>query len=66
MRVQARLIDLSHGIEDGLITCKGLPAPIICDYLSREDSRSICFSAIPPKFKGVGTFPVRALAKVAA
>ena len=34
-----RYIDLSHTIEDGLITYKGLPAPIICDYLSREDSR---------------------------
>jgi kynurenine formamidase len=33
------LIDLSHTIEDGLITYKGLPAPIICDYLSREDSK---------------------------
>jgi arylformamidase len=33
------LIDLSHTIEQGLITYKGLPAPIICDYLSREDSR---------------------------
>lgn len=33
------LIDLSHIIEDGLITYKGLPAPIICDYLSREDSK---------------------------
>ncbi len=32
-------IDLSHKIEDGLITYKGLPAPIICDYLSRDDSR---------------------------
>lgn len=32
-------IDLSHLIEEGLITYKGLPAPIICDYLSREDSR---------------------------
>lgn len=32
-------IDLSHTIEDGLITYKGLPAPIICDYLSRDDSR---------------------------
>ena len=41
MSTQARLIDLSHVIEDGLITYKGLPAPIICDYLSREDSRSI-------------------------
>ena len=34
-------IDLSHTIEDGLITYKGLPAPIICDYLSRTDSRKI-------------------------
>lgn len=34
-----RLIDLSHIIFDGLITYKGLPAPIICDYLSRENSK---------------------------
>jgi len=34
-----RLVDLSHTIEAGLITFKGLPAPIICDFLSREDSR---------------------------
>ncbi len=33
------LIDLSHTIENGVITYKGLPAPIICDYLSREDSK---------------------------
>lgn len=33
------LIDLSHTIEAGLITYKGLPAPIICDYLSREESK---------------------------
>jgi arylformamidase len=33
-------IDLSHVIYDGLVTYKGLPAPIICDFLSREDSRS--------------------------
>jgi arylformamidase len=32
-------IDLSHTIEHGMITYKGLPAPIICDYLSREDSK---------------------------
>ena len=36
---RTRLIDLSHTIENGLITYKGLPAPIICDYLSRDDSR---------------------------
>lgn len=34
-----RLIDLSHVIEHGLVTYKGLPAPIICDFLSREASR---------------------------
>ena len=34
-------IDLSHIIEDGMITYKGLPAPIVCDYLSRERSRQI-------------------------
>jgi kynurenine formamidase len=32
-------IDLSHTIHDGLVTYKGLPAPIVCDYLSREASR---------------------------
>lgn len=32
------LIDLSHTITNGLVTYKGLPAPVICDYLSREDS----------------------------
>jgi arylformamidase len=35
-----RLIDLSHEVEHGMITYKGLPAPIICDFLSREDSRT--------------------------
>src|SRR5690242_20738479 len=34
------LIDLSHPIEHGMITYKGLPAPVICDYLSREESRT--------------------------
>jgi kynurenine formamidase len=33
------LIDLSHTVEAGVVTYKGLPAPIICDYLSREASR---------------------------
>jgi len=35
----ARLIDLSHTIEDGMITYRGLPAPLICDHLSRAESR---------------------------
>lgn len=34
-----RLIDVSHTVEHGMITYKGLPAPHICDYLSREASR---------------------------
>lgn len=36
-----RLVDLSHTIESGLITYKGIPAPVICDYLSREASRAL-------------------------
>lgn len=33
------LIDLSHVIEAGMTTYKGLPAPHICDYLTREQAR---------------------------
>jgi kynurenine formamidase len=39
MNATKQLIDLSHIISHGLITYKGLPAPIICDFLSREQSR---------------------------
>ncbi|MEZ2335573.1 cyclase family protein [Mucilaginibacter sp. RCC_168] len=35
-----KYIDLSHTIFDGLVTYKGLPSPIICDYLSREQSKA--------------------------
>jgi len=35
-----RYIDLSHTVFDGLVTYQGLPAPVICDYLSREASKS--------------------------
>jgi arylformamidase len=35
------LIDLSHTIEHGLETYRGLPAPTICDFLSREASRAL-------------------------
>ena len=34
-----RLIDVSHTVEAGMVTYKGLPAPVICDFLSREASR---------------------------
>ena len=37
----SQLIDVSHTIEHEMITYKGLPAPIICDYLSRERSRQL-------------------------
>jgi len=36
----ATFIDISHVIEHGLITYRGLPAPLVCDYLSREESRA--------------------------
>ena len=32
------LIDLSHPIEDGMVTYKGLPAPHICDFWDRAAS----------------------------
>ena len=38
--MKTSLIDLSHTVEHGMVTYKGLPAPIICDYLSREASRA--------------------------
>ncbi len=37
---ESDLIDVSHAVEDGMVTYKGLPAPVVCDYLSREESRS--------------------------
>jgi arylformamidase len=36
----ARLIDVSHEIEHGMVTYGGLPAPIISDWLSREASEA--------------------------
>lgn len=33
-----RHFDLSHVIEDGMITYPGIPAPHVCDFLSREAS----------------------------
>ncbi len=34
------IIDLSHTVEHGMITYKGLPAPVICDYWTREASKA--------------------------
>ena len=36
-----RLIDLSHTVSDGLVTYPGLPAPVISDHLSFEDSHGV-------------------------
>ncbi|HEX2162592.1 MAG TPA: cyclase family protein [Thermoanaerobaculia bacterium] len=33
------LIDLSHAVEHGMVTYRGLPAPAICDFWSRESTR---------------------------
>jgi arylformamidase len=33
------LIDVCHTVEDGMITYKGLPAPVITDHLTREKSK---------------------------
>src|ERR1700712_869772 len=35
------LIDVSHTVAHGTVTYPGLPAPLICDFLSREASRAI-------------------------
>ena len=35
---EKRIVDLSHVIEDGMVTYRGLPGPHICDFLSRGQS----------------------------
>ncbi|HEV3470864.1 MAG TPA: cyclase family protein [Pyrinomonadaceae bacterium] len=35
------MIDLSHEVEHGMVTYRGLPAPVISDHLSREASRAL-------------------------
>ena len=37
---ERRIVDLSHVIEDGMVTYKGLPGPHICDFWTRESSAS--------------------------
>jgi kynurenine formamidase len=36
-----KLVDLSHAIEDGMVTYPGLPGPVITDHLAREASRDV-------------------------
>lgn len=40
MSREFKLVDVSHSIEHGMITYEGLPAPVISDYLSREESQT--------------------------
>ena len=35
----SRYVDLSHTIEHGMVTYKGFPGPVICDFMSREASK---------------------------
>ena len=37
----ARFLDLSHVIKDGMVTYKGLPAPLVCDHISYSQSHEI-------------------------
>src|SRR5512141_682269 len=52
-----RLIDLSHTVEAGMVTYKGLPGPVITDHLSREASR--------PLYAGGATFQIGKIEMVA-
>jgi kynurenine formamidase len=39
--MSSKYLDLSHEIESGMETYRGLPAPVISDHLTREASREI-------------------------
>jgi arylformamidase len=56
------LLDLSHSVEDGMVTYRGLPAPVVCDFLSREAWREV-YAPGTEFHIGFGTFPVRAFAE---
>jgi arylformamidase len=34
------VVDLSHVIENGMVTYKGMPAPMVCDHISHLQSRA--------------------------
>ena len=51
-----RMIDLSHRIEAGMVTYKGLPAPIVCDFLSHADARGV--------YDGGATFAIQRIEMV--
>lgn len=37
----SQLVDLSHEVEHGMVTYRGLPAPVVSEHLSREASRAL-------------------------
>ncbi|HEV7746223.1 MAG TPA: cyclase family protein [Pyrinomonadaceae bacterium] len=41
MKRDYKIIDVSHTVEDGMITYKGLPAPVISDHLTRAASAKV-------------------------
>ena len=41
MKRDYQLIDVCHTVHDGMITYKGLPAPVIADHLTREASKEL-------------------------
>jgi len=41
MKRDYEIIDVCHTVEDGMITYKGLPAPVITDHLSRAASKQV-------------------------
>jgi kynurenine formamidase len=40
-RSERSFVDVSHTVEHGMVTYRGLPAPVISVHLSREESRKI-------------------------
>ncbi len=41
MKRDYEIIDVCHTVHDGMITYKGLPAPVITDHLTREASQQV-------------------------
>ncbi len=57
-----RAVDLNHEISDGMVTHPGIPGPMMSiDALPPDGWR---FFAVPPRIRGIVTFPVRAFALV--
>lgn len=53
-----RIVDLSYVVERGMITYRGIPAHVICDFLSRERSRGVYADGVE--------FPISRIDRVAS